>query len=141
MTDFQFKNYYYLIGISNDASEEEIKTAIEKLEGKRSKALLYEIKMVLLNKELKKLYDLEYELYSKSDAKQDYVIQNDELKNYLESIRQQEEVSVHFTTDKIVKEAKKSDRYKKLLMVMIFALALFLIKKCAINGIISGSLQ
>lgn len=140
MTDFQFKNYYYLIGISNDASEEEIKTAIDKLEGKRSKALLYEIRMVLLNKELRKVYDIEYEMYSKSDAKQDYIIKNDELKNFLESIRQQEEVSVHFTTEKIVKEAEKNERYKKLLLGIIIAITLFLIKKCVIDSIVSTNL-
>ena len=140
MTDFLFKNYYYLLSVSNEASEEDIKTAIDKLEGKRSKALLYEIKMVLLNKELKKLYDIEYEMYSKSDAKKDYIIQNDELKNFLESIRQQEEVSVHFTTEKIVKEAEKSERYKKLLLGIIIAITLFLIKKCVIDSIISTNL-
>lgn len=140
MTDFLFKNYYYLLSVSNEASEEDIKTAIDKLEGKRSKALLYEIKMVLLNKELKKLYDIEYEMYSKSDAKKDYIIQNDELKNFLESIRQQEEVSVHFTTEKIVKEAEKSERYKKLLLGIIIAITLFLIKKCVIDSIVSTNL-
>ena len=140
MTDFLFKNYYYLLSVSNEASEEDIKTAIDKLEGKRSKALLYEIKMVLLNKELKKLYDIEYEMYSKSDAKKDYIIQNDELKNFLESIRQHEEVSVHFTTEKIVKEAEKSERYKKLLLGIIIAITLFLIKKCVIDSIISTNL-
>lgn len=140
MTDFLFKNYYYLLSVSNEASEEDIKTAIDKLEGKRSKALLYEIKMVLLNKELKKLYDIEYEMYSKSDAKKDYIIQNDELKNFLESIRQQEEVSVHFETEKLVKETKKSERYKKLLLWIIIAITLFLIKKCVIDSIVSTHL-
>lgn len=140
MNDFLFKNYYYLIGISNDASEEEIKTAIDKLEGKRSKALLHEIRMVLLNKELKKLYDIEYEMYSKSDAKQDYIIKNEELNNFLESIKQQEEVSVHFETEKLVKETKKSERYKKLLLWIIIAITLFLIKKCVIDSIVSTHL-
>ena len=45
-----FKNYYYLIGVPQKATENDIKVAIENLEGKRSASLLYEIKMILLNR-------------------------------------------------------------------------------------------
>ena len=81
-----FKNYYYIIGISADATDEEISTALREHQGKRSLSLLDEIRMVLQNKELKAMYDKEYKLYENSESKQDYVISNPVLERELKKI-------------------------------------------------------
>ena len=99
MDKILFKDYYYLLGLQVYASEEDIKNALHNLEGKRSPILLYEIKMILLNKELKILYDQEYKLYSEAASKQNYEIQNHELRKFLEDTKVQEDVSVNIVTE------------------------------------------
>ena len=125
-----FKNYYYLLGISNNSSEDEIKEVIRSLEGKRSESLLYEIKTVLLNKELRKLYDSEYELYSASDDKQNYVITNEELKNELARVNAEIELGSEMEVNKIVEKEKKRRAIIRSLIYIVLSFIFFSIVKC-----------
>lgn len=139
MNEIFFKNYYYLLGIPKDASEEEIRSAIDELEGKRSKTLLYEIKMVLLNKELKCLYDKEYDLYSKSDTKHGYTIKDSELIKFYETTSLQEEIGTNFDTAEIVDGIDKSSRFKRTIIWTIIGLVSLCVIKCASGIIVAGS--
>lgn len=69
-----FTDYYKLINVSSDVADEEIGIAVEK--SSLSLALKEEIKMVLQNKSLKELYDIEHKQYEASDSKQSYEINN-----------------------------------------------------------------
>ena len=117
MDKLVFKDYYYLLGVQKNASEDDIKSALEKLEGKRSPILLYEIKMILLNKELKVLYDQEYKLYSEAASKQNYEIQNHELRKFLEDTKVQEDVSVNIVTDKIIEAEERKSKINSLKLI------------------------
>lgn len=137
MDKLVFKDYYYLLGVQKNASEDDIKSALEKLEGKRSPLLLYEIKMILLNKELRVLYDNEYILYSVAPSKENYVIQNCDLRKFLEDTKSQEEISVNFVTDEIFEEKENSSKYKKSIIWAIIGILLLCLSKCVVNGIVS----
>lgn len=134
-----FKDYYYLLGVQTNASEDDIKSALEKLEGKRSPLLLYEIKMILLNKELRVLYDNEYKLYSVAASKENYEIQNCDLRKFLEDTKSQEEISVNFVTDEIIEEEENSSKLKKSIIWAIIGILLLCLSKCVVNGIVSAN--
>jgi DnaJ-class molecular chaperone len=134
-----FKDYYYLLGVQTNASEDDIKSALEKLEGKRSQLLLYEIKMILLNKELRVLYDNEYKLYSEAVSKENYEIQNCDLRKFLEDTKSQEEISVNFVTNEIFEEEENSSKFKKSIIWAIIGILLLCLSKCVVNGIVSAN--
>ena len=134
-----FKDYYYLLGVQTNASEDDIKSALEKLEGKRSPLLLYEIKMILLNKELRVLYDNEYKLYSEAVSKDNYEIQNCDLRKFLEDTKSQEEISVNFVTNEIFEEEENSSKFKKSIIWAIIGILLLCLSKCVVNGIVSAN--
>ena len=134
-----FKDYYYLLGVQTNASEDDIKSALEKLEGKRSPLLLYEIKMILLNKELRVLYDNEYKLYSEAVSKENYEIQNCDLRKFLEDTKSQEEISVNFVTNEIFEEEENSSKFKKSIIWAIIGILLLCLSKCVVNGIVSAN--
>ena len=113
MDKILFKDYYYLLGVHINASEEDIKSALVKLQGKRSPIILYEIKMILLNKELRAIYDDEYKLYYEAASKEKYEIQNHELRKFLEDTKVQEDISVNYVTDKIVEEDECRSKFRK----------------------------
>lgn len=79
-----FTDYYKLLNIFPESSTEEINSAIE--ECKLPKSLIDEIKMVLLNKSLKVLYDTELHIYESSESKKDYIISNPILDRELKKI-------------------------------------------------------
>lgn len=80
-----FTNYYKLMNISPDATEEEINTALE--QSTLSGALVEEIKMVLRNKSLKDLYDEELKLYEVAESKQNYKISNATLDREIKKVK------------------------------------------------------
>ena len=139
MDKLVFKDYYYLLGVQKNASEDDIKSALEKLEGKRSPILLYEIKMILLNKELRVLYDNEYKLYSEAVSKENYEIQNCDLRKFLEDTKSQEEISVNFVTNEIFEEEENSSKFKKSIIWAIIGILLLCLSKCVVNGIVSAN--
>lgn len=139
MDKLLFKDYYYLLGVQINASEEDIKSALEKLKGKRSLLLLYEIKMVLLNKELRVIYDNEYKLYFEAASKENYEIQNHELRKFLEDTKVQEDISVNFVTDKKVEENECRSKFKKSIIWAIIGVTLLFLSKCVVNNIISAN--
>lgn len=68
-------------------------------------------------------------MYSKSDNKSDYIIKNDELKDCLNTIRQQEGISVSMATKETVNDIEKSQRFKKsIIWTIIGLISLYLIK-------------
>ncbi len=139
MDKLVFKDYYYLLGVQKNASEDDIKSALEKLEGKRSPILLYEIKMILLNKELRVLYDNEYILYSVASSKENYEIQNCDLRKFLEDTKSHEEISVNFVTDEVFEEKENSSKFKKSIIWAIIGILLLCLSKCVVNGILSAN--
>lgn len=80
-----FTNYYKLVNVSPEASAEEIDAAIEKCT--LSPSLKEEMKMVLLNKSLKELYDAEHRLYVASESKQNYEITNPDLDREIKKVK------------------------------------------------------
>ena len=110
-----FKNYYYLLGISPKSTEDEINAALERLKGKRSQSLLEEIRMILLNKGLRGLYDSEFELYSNSADKNDYIIKNAELERELEKIRAYQENKAKLSNQDFLRKKKKEIQLKEAL--------------------------
>lgn len=80
-----FTNYYKLMNISPAATEEEINTALER--SSSSGALVEEMKMVLQNKSLKKLYDEELKLYEAAESKQNYEISNAILNREIKKVK------------------------------------------------------
>ena len=131
-----FKNYYYLIGVPQKATENDIKVAIESLEGKRSASLLYEIKMILLTKQLRELYDLEYSSFCSCDEvnKKNYEIQNELLKKELERLYAEQNISAEMANDSFVKEEKKRRFIKKSLLYIVIAWIILSLVTCAANA-------
>lgn len=73
------------MNISPAATEEEINIALER--SSSSGALVEEMKMVLHNKSLKKLYDEELKLFEASESKQSYEISNTVLDREIKKIK------------------------------------------------------
>ena len=80
-----FTNYYKLMNISPTATEEEVKAALEQCS--LSGTLVEEMKMVLLNKSLKKLYDEELKLYEIAESKHNYEISNITLEREIKKVK------------------------------------------------------
>lgn len=131
-----FKNYYYLIGVPQKATENDIKIAIEGLEGKRSASLLFEIKMVLLTKQLRELYDLEYSSYCSCDEinKKNYKIQNEVLQKELERLYAEQAISTEMANDSFVKEEKKRQSIKRILLYIVIGWIILSLATCAANA-------
>lgn len=134
-----FKNYYYLLGVSREATEADIKSALAALEGKRSQSLLYEIRMIMLNNELKKLYDEEFDLFCASGNKPDFEISNEELINFLRSTYTQEQISIDSTVNSLLEEDKRKERLKKILIYFVILLLFFCILKVIVQIIFSAT--
>ena len=126
-----FKNYYYLLGISPKSTEDEINAALERLKGKRSQSLLEEIRMILLNKGLRGLYDSEFELYSNSADKNDYIIKNAELERELEKIRAYQENKAELSNQEFFKEEEKRNSFKRSIRLHIIGIIVLSLVKCA----------
>lgn len=131
-----FKNYYYLIGVPQKASENDIKIAIEGLEGKRSASLLYEIKMVLLTKQLRELYDIEYSSYCSCDEvnKKNYKIQNEVLLKELERLYAEQNINSEMANDSFVKEEEKRRSIKRSLLYIVIVWIILSLVTCAANA-------
>ena len=83
-----FINYYKMINISSNASNEEINAAIVTYKDKRVKSHMDELMMVLLNESLKPLYDEELERFELSGINaKDYKISNPILEQEINKIR------------------------------------------------------
>ena len=95
--------------------------------------------MILLNKELRVLYDNEYKLYSEAVSKENYEIQNCDLRKFLEDTKSQEEISVNFVTNEIFEEEENSSKFKKSIIWAIIGILLLCLSKCVVNGIVSAN--
>lgn len=73
------------MNISPTATEEEVKAALEQCS--LSGTLVEEMKMVLLNKSLKKLYDEELKLYEIAESKHNYEISNITLEREIKKVK------------------------------------------------------
>lgn len=125
-----FKNYYYLLGISPKSTEDEINAALETLQGKRSQSLLEEIRMILLNKSLRELYDSEFELYSNSNDKNEYIIKNADLERELKKIRVYQENKAELSNKEFYAEEEKRNSFKKSIKWFIIGTIVLSLIKC-----------
>lgn len=125
-----FKNYYYLLGISPKSTEDEINAALETLQGKRSQSLLEEIRMILLNKSLRELYDSEFELYSNSNDKNEYIIKNADLERELKKIRVYQENKAELSNKEFYAEEEKRNSFKKSIKWFIIGIIVLSLIKC-----------
>lgn len=80
-----FKNYYKLLNISSNASNEEINNAIE--QSRSPRALLEEIRMILQNKSLKPMYDEEVKIHESKESKNNNEITNPVLRREIKKIK------------------------------------------------------
>lgn len=80
-----FRNYYKMLNISSNADDKEIYSAYEKSE--LNPIMLDEIRMVLMNKSLKAIYDAEIVSYELSESKQNYEITNPTLDREIKKIK------------------------------------------------------
>ena len=128
-----FKNYYYLLGISPKSTEDEISAALESLKGKRSQSLLEEIRMILLNKKLRELYDSEFGLYSSLEDKKGYTIKNVELERELEKIRVYQESKAELSNKEFYKEEEKRNSFKRNIKWLIIGTIVLSLIKCTAN--------
>ena len=104
-----FKDYYRLLGITSNASEKEIKTALDNAHRCQNEGLVNEAKMVLGNTQLKNMYDNEYQKYVMSVEKQNYDISNPILKRELRKIELY--VNKKSTTPTVPIPPRKSHNY------------------------------
>lgn len=125
-----FKNYYYLLGIPSNSNEQDIIAAIDELQGKRSSELLEEIRMVLQNKRLKELYDLELEKYKNSKNKDDYVISNCDLVRELNKIKAYQESRAASAVDELIAKEEKRNSFKRSLKWFIIGTIILSLIKC-----------
>lgn len=125
-----FKDYYGILGISSDATTEEISAAVEKYHGKISNVLLDEIQMVFRNKSLKLQYDTEYLLYSKSDSKQFYKITNPILERELIKIETYVEIRARENIERFQKEEKSwGGAWRWIILIIV----IMLVKECVFS--------
>lgn len=89
------------------------------------------MKMILLNKELKVLYDQEYKLYSEASSKQNYEIHNPELRKFLEDTMTQENISINYVTENIIVEDNNRSVIRKNMIWIICGLIFLLFKMCS----------
>lgn len=118
-----FRNYYQLMNVASNASDEDINVAIE--QSNLSPLLLEEIKMVLLNKSLKALYDDELQKYEISCSKQDYEIVNPVLDRELKKVRAyiSRKARITIKTKSVEPKRKTNAWLWTLIIVLIICLA------------------
>lgn len=124
------KNYYYLLDIQPKSSENEISAALERLQGKRSQSLLEEISMVLLNKQLRELYDSEFALYSISENKSDYIIKNIELERELNKIKIYQDNKAELANKDFLSKEEKRNSFKRSVKWFIIGTIVLSLIKC-----------
>lgn len=125
-----FKNYYYLLGIPAESSDDEIRAAIERLQGKRSKSLLEEARMILLNKRLRELYDSEFEQYSISENKSEYIVKNVDLEKELKKIEVYQERNAELSNKDIYAREEKSNSFRRSIKWFVIGTIVLSLIKC-----------
>ncbi len=124
-----FRNYYKTLNISSKADDKEIYSAYEKSE--LHPILLDEIKMVLMNKSLKTMYDAEVEKYELSESKQKYEISNAVLDREIKKIKM-----YAYNKSQMLPYENKDDKTTRIVK-FLWSLTLTILLYGLVNGIFS----
>lgn len=124
-----FRNYYKMLNISSNADDKEIYSAYEKSE--LNPIMLDEIRMVLMNKSLKAIYDAEIVSYELSESKQNYEITNPTLDREIKKIK----VYVYVKSQMLPYESKEDKTTRIMKYLWKFILLWFVLG--LLNGILS----